>query len=237
MAGLSILENAELISQGAEARIYKSSLYIDGPPILLKHRFSKKYRHQHLDSILTKQRLSSEARALVRCLKFGVSVPGVRYVDLENGILGLEWIDGTTVRRVLGDESVSENERMALSQYGMTSDGLMKSIGETLAKMHLADIIHGDLTTSNMMLRKSPQNSSEFLLIDFGLSYNSGLPEDKAVDLYVLERAFASTHPDSQSLFSAVLDSYASTSGKTGQSILKRLDEVRLRGRKRSMVG
>jgi TP53 regulating kinase and related kinases len=54
---------------------------------------------------LTKQRLSGEARALVRCLKFGVTVPGVRYVDLENGILGLEWIEGTTVRRILDDTS------------------------------------------------------------------------------------------------------------------------------------
>jgi TP53 regulating kinase-like protein len=62
-------------------------------------------------------------------------------------------------------------------------------------------------------------------LIDFGLSYNSGLVEDKAVDLYVLERAFASTHPDSQILFSAVLDSYARYSGKNSAAILQRLDE------------
>jgi hypothetical protein len=26
-------------------------------------------------------------------------------------------------------------------------------IGEEIAKMHLADVVHGDLTTSNMMLR------------------------------------------------------------------------------------
>jgi TP53 regulating kinase-like protein len=91
------------------------------------------------------------------------------------------------------------------------------------------------------------------VLIDFGLSYNSGLAEDKAVDLYVLERAFASTHPDSQSLFSAVLQSYSSCAAG-GTTVLKKLDEgesviftlklrnfehntVRLRGRKRSMVG
>jgi len=61
--------------------------------------------------------------------------------------------------------------------------------------------------------------------------------EDKAVDLYVLERAFASTHPDSQSLFAAVLESYARGLGKTSTTVLRRLDEVRLRGRKRSMVG
>jgi tRNA A-37 threonylcarbamoyl transferase component Bud32 len=43
------------------------------------------------------------------------------------------------------------------------------------------------------------------VLIDFGLSYVSSLVEDKAVDLYVLERAFASTHPDSEPWFDAVL--------------------------------
>lgn len=36
--------------------------------------------------------------------------------------------------------------------------------------------------------------------IDFGLGYTKPLAEDKAVDLYVLERAFVSTHPNSQPL-------------------------------------
>jgi len=246
MSGLSLLENATLISQGAEARIFKTALYEGGPTILLKHRFSKQYRHQQLDKVLTKQRLSGEARALARCLKFGVTVPGVRYVDLEHGILGLEWIDGTTLRRILGDdsESISENTPLKESDgelsdlYGLTPETLMQKVGAALAKMHLADIIHGDLTTSNMMLRKGLNDiSAELVLIDFGLSYNAGLAEDKAVDLYVLERAFTSTHPDSQSLFATVLQSYSSSAGKAANTVLKRLDEVRLRGRKRSMVG
>ena len=32
------------------------------------------------------------------------------------------------------------------------------------------------------------------MLLDFGLSTSSSLPEDKGVDLYVLERAFKSAH-------------------------------------------
>jgi len=173
IAGLASLENATLISQGAEAKIYKSWLYEEGPPILLKHRFSKQYRHRQLDSTLTKQRLSSEARALVRCLKFGVLVPGVRYVDLEHGILGLEWIDGMTVRRLLGDIDTSdlrmghpllstEDGKDGFDQYILSSDTLMEQIGETIAKMHLADIIHGDLTTSNMMVRNGVHKKPEF---------------------------------------------------------------------------
>lgn len=115
--------------------------------------------------------------------------------------------------------------------------------------MHCADVIHGDLTTSNMMLRGT---APEVLLIDFGLTTVSSFWEDKAVDLYVLERAFASTHPTSDGLFQAVLDSYAAettrlTRGRASKGdksaqgawphILARLEEVRLRGRKRSMVG
>jgi len=121
----------------------------------------------------------------------------------------------------------------------------MDMMGIEIAKMHNVSIIHGDLTTSNMMLRRrlfplEPSNSelpSEILLIDFGLTSTSGLAEDKAVDLYVLERAFASTHPDSEHLFERVLEAYARESGKVWASVKKRLDEVRLRGRKRSMVG
>jgi TP53 regulating kinase-like protein len=92
------------------------------------------------------------------------------------------------------------------------------------------------------------------VLIDFGLSYQSALVEDKAVDLYVLERAFASTHPDSEPMFQSVLDAYQARMGKDWNAIKRRLDDgewpinaqvlmilnvlpVRLRGRKRSMVG
>lgn len=49
------------------------------------------------------------------------------------------------------------------------------------------------------------------VLIDFGLSNNSTLAEDKAVDLYVLERAFQSTHPASDELFNQILASYKDT--------------------------
>lgn len=90
------------------------------------------------------------------------------------------------------------------------SDVIMTSIGESIGAMHSIDVIHGDLTTSNMLLRRandpsqqaasasSTSNLPSIALIDFGLSYVSTLVEDKAVDLYVLERALASTHPEDE---------------------------------------
>ncbi|CAH0491675.1 unnamed protein product [Peronospora farinosa] len=95
--------------------------------------------------------------------------------------------------------------------------------------MHDADIVHGDLTTSNMM-------QSNDTMIDFGLANSQPLPEDKAVDLYVMERAFASTHVNSELLVEEVLRAYRATSRRS-DSIFQKLSQVRMRGRKRTMVG
>lgn len=65
-------------------------------------------------------------------------------------------------------------------------------MGEVVAKIHNNHLIHGDLTTSNFMLSESKQ----IAVIDWGLSFVSEKTEDKAVDLYVLERAINSTHPN-----------------------------------------
>ncbi|GAA6062864.1 hypothetical protein JCM10212_000786, partial [Sporobolomyces blumeae] len=84
------------------------------------------------------------------------------------------------------------------------------------------------------------------VLIDFGLSSASPSPEDRSVDLYVLERAFSSTHPvvapRTEPHFDVVLRGYRDVvraKGKKGEwdRVEARLDEVRMRGRKRSMVG
>ncbi|KAI6042158.1 hypothetical protein EDC04DRAFT_2564573, partial [Pisolithus marmoratus] len=71
-----------------------------------------------------------------------------------------------------------------------TVDDLLNMIGVEIAKVHLADIIHGDLTNSNMMLRKGSKIWS--VPIYFGLAHHSTMVEDKAVGLYVLEHAFGS---------------------------------------------
>ncbi|KAI0736894.1 kinase-like domain-containing protein [Fomitopsis betulina] len=262
-----LLAAATPISQGAEAKVYKAYLHPvnehassgqpcsteNREPILLKYRFHKQYRHPALDTTLTKARVAGEARAIIKCMRYGVNVPGVRMVDAPAGVLGLEWIEGRSVRFLLGggaedtegvvDENVENEdedviEEDPLRDYGVSQDDVMRMIGSEIAKIHKADIVHGDLTTSNMMVRHptSPKGL-QLVLIDFGLAYTSTLAEDKAVDLYVLERAFASTHPASEPLFTSILNAYAETMGKDWLPVSKRLNDVRLRGRKRSMVG
>ncbi|CED85231.1 Vacuolar H-ATPase V1 sector, subunit C [Phaffia rhodozyma] len=276
---LQLISGSRVIKQGAEAKVYKTTLFPS--PILtpsssscttpqptttlIKHRFSKKYRHPHLDAQLTKARVISEARSLVRACRGGVNVPGVRGIDWETGVVALEFIEGWSVREVLGagaededeDEGEEENEEEnedenedenQITKEANPWDGLDLSfipslIGHQLALLHAAEIIHGDLTTSNMMLRpvhKEPTGSRapyEVVMIDFGLAFISNLAEDKAVDLYVLERAFSSTHPGSEGLFESILEAYRLTAGKSWKEVGKRLEDVRLRGRKRSMLG
>ncbi|KAF7983580.1 hypothetical protein HWV62_20461 [Athelia sp. TMB] len=269
-------------------KVYKAFLHSPaastsgaGETVLVKHRFHKQYRHPALDVSLTRARVAGEARALMKCLRSAVRVPAIRMVDALEGVIAIEWIDGQSVRHLLpggADEEESEEEAATIAAaeieadaeidpllaYGLTqaiAEALMELVGTELAKMHMADVIHGDLTTSNMMLQlpsAAPTAKAEVVLIDFGLAYTSGLVEDKAVDLYVLERAFASTHPDAEPLFASVMRAYARKIGKEWKAVERRLDDggctllslesiplcstlllwaVRLRGRKRSMVG
>lgn len=82
----------------------------DQEPIILKYRFTKNYRHPSLDTSLTKSRVKGEARALTKCLEAGVSVPQLRLVNVREGLLGLEFIEGKSVRDLLGGGAEDEEE-------------------------------------------------------------------------------------------------------------------------------
>lgn len=112
-------------------------------------------------------------------------------------------------------------------------NSIMQQVGKAVAIMHDGGLVHGDLTTSNIMLRTS---DAAVVFIDFGLAYFSTVPEDKGVDLYVLERALSSTHADKPRLFHLIMDSYKAASSQSSATF-NRFAEVRQRGRKRSMVG
>lgn len=152
----------------------------------------------------------------------------------------LEWVPGLPVRARI-------NECLGTRTEGIEQDAqlrdLMKRIGAVIGTLHKMGVVHGDLTTSNMML--SPpggENATDgslegdVVIIDLGLASGSTLHEDRAVDLYVLERAFSSTHPRAECIFGDVLDAYRD-SFQQAPAVLKRLEDVRMRGRKRSMLG
>ncbi|KCV69925.1 hypothetical protein H696_03390 [Fonticula alba] len=109
---------------------------------------------------------------------------------------------------------------------------LARAIGHGLSQLHAANIMHGDLTTSNLMLPFVPAvaagavaadgttitlpaltsdadiDQAGLSFIDFGLSFFSLTEEDAAVDLYVLERALTSTHPASEDFFRRIIHYY-----------------------------
>lgn len=132
------------------------------------------------------------------------------------------------------------------------------AVGRAVGEMHNVDVIHGDLTTSNLLINpqdirtKADLLESEgdkrikaetdlpnhpITLIDFGLAQVSRMTEDRAVDLYVLERAFLSTHSKySDTLMESVLNGYKAVNNNAKEVLIK-YEEVRMRGRKRTMVG
>jgi TP53 regulating kinase and related kinases len=179
-------------------------------------------------------------------------VPAVYALDETNGWMMIEWIEGEVVR-------IRLNEWLKRRKDGGIAEGvddgelveLMGRVGSAVGRMHSVGIVHGDLTTSNLMLRpwgREGMNEDaaaarvekgldgEIILIDFGLASQSSHDEDRAVDLYVLERAFGSTHPRAERLFKEVLSAYGK-SFKGANVVLKKLEDVRMRGRKRSMLG
>ncbi|XP_029548950.1 EKC/KEOPS complex subunit TP53RK [Salmo trutta] len=226
------LNKIQLIKQGAEARVYRGSFL--GKPTIVKERFPKLYRHPLLDEKLTHRRTVQEVRSILRCRKAGISAPVVYFVDYTSHCIFLEDIVGSiTVRDHIASTQLSSAQKSPVERL----DQLAQKMGQILAKMHDEDVVHGDLTTSNMLLKAGAESGeTELVLIDFGLSYISALPEDKGVDMYVLEKAFLSTHPNTEALFEKLLKAYAASSKKS-HAVIKKLDEVRLRGRKRSMVG
>ncbi|MEK6903092.1 MAG: KEOPS complex kinase/ATPase Bud32 [Nanoarchaeota archaeon] len=194
----------KLISQGAEARIYQ-----DGERIL-KQRIAKSYRLPGLDLQLRKQRTRSEAKLLQKAA--GIA-PKLLAVDEHTMTLTLEYLDGKLLKDVLSTFSSQERHNFLLQ------------LGKHIAQLHQQNIIHGDLTTSNILMH----NNTPYL-IDFGLGFISLKPEDKAVDLHLLKHALMSKHFSlSAAAFASVLEGYSSY--PEHRAVIQRLEKVERRGR------
>lgn len=192
------------IAQGAEARLFKTGNSV------VKDRFIKTYRHPELDSKLRKSRTKKEAKVLLKMKELGI--PSSEYVshDKKEMKIEMKFVDGEVLKNIF-DENFEKYSRM---------------IGKNIALMHKNDLIHGDLTTSNMIL-----NNDVLHFIDFGLSFNSNKMEDKAVDLHLLKQALESKHHKVfEKAYEITLNEYAKNY-KEGKDVIKRLETVEKRGR------
>ncbi|XP_015588536.1 EKC/KEOPS complex subunit TP53RK [Cephus cinctus] len=223
----------ELLAQGAEARLYRGT-YL-GRSTLVKERFLKKYRHPHLDVQLTKDRIKNEARAIVRAKAAGVPTPTLYLIDFDRRCIFMEYIKNSTSLKAFIDENISEKQNI-----GHLVNLVGEAVGLLVAKLHSKNIIHGDLTTSNILTKNASTNVNvvDLLLIDFGLARTESTVEDKAVDLYVLERSLLSAHSEVSGLFSVILSTYRKyCKQKDKQEVINKYKEVQARGRKRLMIG
>ncbi|KAH8379336.1 hypothetical protein KR009_004241 [Drosophila setifemur] len=221
----------EILKQGAEGRLYLGDF--KGESCLIKERFVKKYRHPDLDTQITRQRMKAEAKAAGRCLAAGILAPRILHSDLSSHKLYMEFFDKAQTAKQFIQETVAGKPE---NQAKLALQELCSRIGGIIGKMHSNHIIHGDLTTSNILI--NPKNSDyEVIFIDFGLSHYNQATEDKGVDLYVLERALLSTHSEQPYLFESILASYRKECGKDEEAVLSKFEEVRARGRKRTMIG
>ncbi|KGK40147.1 hypothetical protein JL09_g814 [Pichia kudriavzevii] len=247
-----------LVSQGAEALVFITDQHPYLPrdinargisnsnQYIIKYRPRKPYRHEVLDLQITKSRTASEARLLYKLNSLGVKAPKLIGLDAPNGIIWMEYLG---FRLENGDFSSLKNWLWWLEScgeahaLGIEAKDVMRGVGESIAKLHMNDIVHGDLTSSNIVLIKEGKDGLGLSLIDFGLSSYSALIEDKAVDLYVLERALSSTHSLYSQLYNEwLLEGYSlcyDVHKKTSAcvEVERRLLQVRMRGRKRSMLG
>lgn len=196
--------NMKKIGEGAEAIIYLNK------GIVVKDRIRKNYRLKQIDEKLRKFRTRRETKVLEKLHAIDFPIPKLILSDDKKMIINMEFLKGKKLRDVLDKKNCIK---------------LCKELGKKIAILHKNNIIHGDLTTSNMILNK------EIYFIDFGLSFFSDKIEDKAVDLHLLRQALESKHNEIfEDSFNAVLLGYKSPNPDY-ISILKRLEKVEARGR------
>ena len=208
----------KLIHKGAEASLYYGSWF--GKEAIFKKRIPKGYRIEQIDQILCYNRTLNEAKALIRVKNYGVLVPPVYEIDAKNSTIVMKYIKGEKLKDVLF--SLVTDKKV---QY-------LKEVGKNIAYLHKNGHIHGDITTSNIILTPA----QELFIIDFGLHDYSDSIEDKSTDLHLFKRVLISSHgSDFTICFDAFLEGYRKGYGieknNECKNILKNMAIIETRGR------
>jgi len=212
------INKEKLIRKGAEASLWSGHWF--DKKVIFKHRIPKKYRLEELDKRIRTQRTLNEARTLIRVKNYGINVPQVYDIDVQNATIVIKYIEGKKLKNVLRDLDDTKKEKY------------FKKVGHDIAILHKNGHIHGDITTSNLIIT---QNEKIFL-IDFGLHEYSDTIEDKSVDLHLFKRVLVSSHGnDYKFCFNSFLEGYRSEYEKENKSecnmIIKNINAIETRGR------
>jgi TP53 regulating kinase-like protein len=204
-----------LMKKGAEASLYLTEWH--GRKVIMKKRLPKKYRPSMLDEQIRGYRTVHEPQLMSEAKKAGVPTPIIFLVDVKNATIIMEFIEGKQVKQLLSKASVSERRSVC------------QRIGKLIGRLHEVGIIHGDLTTSNMIL----DPNGKVFFVDFGLGEKSKELEARGVDLHLMKRALQSTHfRFAKECFDAVIDGYSKVlDAETVKTILDKIREIERRGR------
>lgn len=210
-----------VIKKGAEANLiledFSKMMYpSEVDKILIKHRISKDYRAESLDRKLRDFRTTLEAKLLSGAKEAGVPTPIVYRVDRVGMRIMMQYVRGRAVKEFLEDLTPSDRTE------------LCGTIGKQIGRLHRFGIIHGDLTTSNMI--KSEDGQVYF--IDFGLGeYNSSV-EARGTDIHLMHRTLESTHfKVAEESFQAMLEGYKGEMGEDASEVIERVWDIERRGR------
>jgi TP53 regulating kinase-like protein len=204
-----------LLKKGAEASLFLADWH--GRRVVIKKRLPKMYRAEKLDVTIRTYRTVHEPQLMSEAKKAGVPTPLILQVDVKNAMIIMEFVEGKQLKWLLEDFSTEERQ-----------DACMR-VGELIGKLHRNGVIHGDLTTSNMILN----SEGKIFLVDFGLGERNMETEGRGVDLHLMKRALQSTHFQfAEECFAAVAKGYATVLGAgEAKDVLAKVREIERRGR------
>lgn len=209
------LDEKTLFKKGAEASLYLADWH--QRRVIIKMRIPKKYRSPVLDEQIRSYRTVHEPQLIHEAKAAGVPTPLIYMVNVAESSITMEYIEGQQVKQLLNKVSKAKRHDICVK------------IGESIAKLHSHGLIHGDLTTSNMIL----STKGKLFFVDFGLGEKNGELEAQGVDLHLLKRALQSTHYLFwEDCFQSVLCGYTSVLGvELAEKVYEKIREIEKRGR------
>ena len=204
-----------LLKKGAEASLFLKSWH--GRRVIVKVRYPKRYRPTELDAKIRGYRTTHEPQLMHEAKKAGVHTPTIFLVDVKNSTITMEFVEGKQVKQVLSIVPLKEQQELCVK------------IGVLIGKMHHHGVVHGDLTTSNMIL----SGEGKIFLVDFGLGEKNIELEAKGVDLHLMKRTLQSTHYQfAEDCFRHVMKGYSEVLGmEEAEKVCEKIREIERRGR------
>ena len=209
------VDSQTLLKKGAEASLFLKSWH--GRKVIEKTRLPKQYRPAELDKKIRSYRTTHEPQLMHEAKRAGVSTPTIFLVNLKNMAITMEFVEGKQMKQVLPKVTRKDQQKLCLR------------IGELIGKMHRHGLVHGDLTTSNMILT----GENKIFLVDFGLGEKNAEVEARGVDLHLMKRALQSTHYKfAEDCFKHVLKGYSTVLGvEEAGKVFEKIREIERRGR------